>query len=54
MQAEPEAVDKSSWTGDETTIVSNQQSMLVVWDMAAWSSAIIAVIALIEVRILQW
>ena len=36
MQAEPEAVDNISWTGDETTIVSNQQSMLAVWDMAAW------------------
>ena len=45
MQAEPEAVDNTSWTGDETTIVSNQQSMLAVWDMAAWSKPIIAVIA---------
>ena len=25
MQAEPEAVDNTSWTGDKTTIVSNQQ-----------------------------
>ena len=47
MQAEPEAVDNISWTGDDTTIVSNQQSMLAVWDMAAWSRTIIAVIALI-------
>ena len=57
MQAEPEAVDNTSWTGDETTIVSNQQSMLAVWDMAAWSKPIIAVIAPIasqcEVRILS-
>ena len=45
MQAEPEAVDNTSWTGDETTIVSNQQSMLAVWDMAAWSRTIIAIIA---------
>ena len=45
MQAEPEAVDNTSWIGDEITIVSNQQSMLAVWDMAAWSRTIIAVIA---------
>ena len=45
MQAEPEAVDNTSWTGDETTAVSNQQSMLAVWDMAAWSRTIIGVIA---------
>ena len=44
MQAEPEAVDNTLWTGDETTIVSNQQSMLAVWDMAAWSRTKIAVI----------
>ena len=42
MQAEPEAVDNTSLTGDETTIVSNQQSMLTVWDMATWSRTIIA------------
>ena len=47
MQAEPEAVDNlsTSWTGDETIIVSNQESMLVVWDIAAWSRAKIAVVA---------
>ena len=43
--AEPEAVDNTSWTRDETTIVSNKQSMLAVWHMAAWSRTIIAVIA---------
>ena len=45
MQAEPEAADNTLWTGDETTIVSNQQSMLAVWDIAAWSGAIMAVTA---------
>ena len=54
MQAEPEAVDNTSWTGDETTIVSNQQSMLAVWDTLAWSRTIIAVIAPIaKVHILR-
>ena len=52
MQAEREALDNTSWTYDEsheTTIVSNQLSMLAVWDMAAWSEsvAIIAITALI-------
>ena len=32
--------DNASWTGDEKTIVSNQQSMLALCDMATWSKTI--------------
>ena len=51
MQAELEAVDNTSWTGDETTIVSNQQSMLTVWDIIKAELSPISLVHLLVIKI---
>ena len=35
IQAKPDALDNTSWIGDEATFVSNQQSMLTLWNIVA-------------------